>query len=160
MARHSSRADPTLFALEEQLAVTDAITITGSREFLTFAPDELFSSVLGAFVGYKRMWLLGGAIGVDQLATEWLLSKKEQVIAVVPFTVREQPKVVHGTLTKVGQCIDLQLRKSKKAYIDRNEFMVNRSSTVIAFWNGEKGGTWSTIQFALRQRKQVHVYPI
>jgi len=151
---------PTLFPLEEQLAVRDGITITGARQFLPFNADGLFEIALGGAVGQQRTWLLGGAIGVDQLATEWLVGRGERVIAVVPFTLQDQPKSVLPTLAKVPQIIELQYKKTKKAYLDRNAFMVERSGTVIAFWNGEKGGTWATLQLALKLHRQVHVYPV
>ena len=37
---------------------------------------------------------------------------------------------------------------SKGAFQRRNEWMVDRSSRVIAFYNGESGGTRNTIQYA------------
>jgi predicted Rossmann fold nucleotide-binding protein DprA/Smf involved in DNA uptake len=151
---------PTLFPREEQLNVTDAITITGARQFLPFNSDDLFEMAFRGVVGHHRTWLLGGAIGVDQLATEWLVGRGERVIVVVPFTVQDQPKSVQSTLAKVPRIIELQYKKSKKAYLDRNAFMVERSDTVIAFWNGEKGGTWATLQLALKLHRQVHVYPV
>jgi uncharacterized phage-like protein YoqJ len=160
MAARPSDQTPTLFPVEYEFAVTDAITITGSREFLEFEAKQLFADALERFLGENRMWLLGGAIGVDQLATEWLIDRGEQVTAVVPFTVPDQPKAVQDTLTRVQQRVELQYKKTKKAYLDRNAFMVQRSNTVIAFWNGEKGGTWATLQLALKLHKQVHVYPI
>lgn len=152
--------EPTLFPLHDQLNIENAITVTGSREFASQSFDALFASALGAFIGQQRVWLIGGAVGIDQLATEWLLDRSEDVVAVVPFTVKDQPKAVQDTLGKVQRCIELHYGKTKKAYLDRNAYMVERSDTVIAFWNGEKGGTWATVQCALKLHKQVHVYPI
>ena len=38
----------------------------------------------------------------------------------------------------------------------RNEYMVNKSDLVIAFWNGEEsGGTWNTMKYAQRKSKQL-----
>ena len=38
----------------------------------------------------------------------------------------------------------------------RNEYMVDKSDLVIAFWNGEEsGGTWNTINYAERKGKQL-----
>lgn len=160
MLANPSDPMPPLFPLEEQPAIRDAITITGARQFIPFDSDDLFGKALQFFVGHERTWLLGGAIGVDQLATEWLVDRGERVIAVVPFTVQDQPKSVQSTLAKTQQTIELHYQKTKKAYLDRNAFMVERSGTVIAFWNGEKGGTWATLQLALKLHRQVHVYPI
>jgi predicted Rossmann fold nucleotide-binding protein DprA/Smf involved in DNA uptake len=160
MASHSSPQAPSLFPEENQLAVSDALTITGSRDISDFDPEPLFRTALGSFMGQQRIWLLGGALGIDHMAIKWLLANQEQVVAIVPFTIREQPVAVHETLGKVHRCIELRYGKTKKAYLDRNTYMVDRSIAVIAFWNGEKGGTWATVQYAMKARKQVHVYPI
>jgi hypothetical protein len=85
---------------------------------------------------------------------------------VVTFTKCDQPKAVQDTLDRLtGGCVELCLNKSKpallkRAYLDRNEYMVDRSRVVVAFWNGEKGGTWQTIQYSLKQRCETHVHPV
>jgi predicted Rossmann fold nucleotide-binding protein DprA/Smf involved in DNA uptake len=145
---------------DDCLPLRNGITITGSRQVATDNLDILLATALGRFVGQQRVWLIGGAIGIDQFAAEWLLGKQEQVVAVVPFLVRDQPQAVRDVLARVGRCVELGLPRSKKAYLDRNAFMVDRSDVVIAFWNGEKGGTSATIQHAMKCRREVHVYPV
>ena len=44
---------------------------------------------------------------------------------------------------------------SKGAFQKRNEWMVDRSSRVIAFYNGESGGTRNTIRYAESKGVQV-----
>ncbi len=49
------------------------------------------------------------------------------------------------------------VREVKKAYSpsvfqDRNEWMVNHSHRVVAYYNGQAGGTRNTIEYAQRQR--------
>ena len=40
----------------------------------------------------------------------------------------------------------------------RNEYMVDNSDKVFAFWNGEeKGGTWNTIQYARKKGKDLEI---
>lgn len=147
-------------------ALAGCITITGSRDV---DPEKLQSYCepsLSPFLGKHNHWLVGGAAGVDHLVAEWLMSKSENVTGVVPFTKSDQPKAVQQTLDRLtGGCIELCLNKSKpallkRAYLDRNEYMVDRSRLVVAFWNGEKGGTWQTIQYALKSRRETHVYPV
>lgn len=139
----------------------DCITITGSRDV---DPAKLLAVVpeaLASFRGMNRHWLLGGAIGVDDHVTRWLLGHEERVTGVVPFLKENQPASVQETLAGLdGGCYELALPKTKKAYLDRNSFMVDHSQVVIAFWNGEKGGTWQTIQYALKNVKETHVYPV
>ncbi len=139
----------------------DCITVTGSRDVDTETLGRSILNALSVFLGKRRHWLLGGAIGVDDLVTQWLLERGELVTGVVPFLREHQPKTVQHTLSKLnGGCLELAFDRSKKAYLDRNSFMVDHSAVVIAFWNGEKGGTWQTIQYALKTGKQTHVYPI
>lgn len=140
---------------------SSCITITGSRDV---DPDNLLAEIpqnLAPFLGKKQHWLLGGAIGVDNIASQWLLAEGELVTGVVPFLKENQPASVQDTLSKLnGGCYELAFPKTKKAYLDRNSFMVDHSHVVIAFWNGEKGGTWQTIQYALKNGKETHVYPV
>jgi predicted Rossmann fold nucleotide-binding protein DprA/Smf involved in DNA uptake len=140
---------------------SDCITITGSRDVDPTRLEAAFESALAPFTGLKRYWLLGGAIGVDDIATQWLLDRGELVTGVVPFLREDQPRSVQETLARLtGGCFELALSKTKKAYLDRNSYMVDHSTTVIAFWNGEKGGTWQTIQYALKNGRETHVYPV
>ena len=40
----------------------------------------------------------------------------------------------------------------------RNEYMVNQSDLILAFWNGiGHGGTWNTIRYARARRKKIFV---
>lgn len=40
----------------------------------------------------------------------------------------------------------------------RNDYMVDRSDTVLAIWNGaQAGGTWHTIEYAKAKGKQVNI---
>ncbi len=162
MGKKKSHTTPTLFELEERLGITDAITISGSRDFSTrhSVIDGLFESALSSFVGKKRSWLIGGAIGIDQLATEWLLSREENVVAVVPFAIADQPREVQSTLVKVSHVVELHHKKTKRAFLDRNLYMLEHSDTAVAFWNGQRGGTWNAVQQALKLHLQLHVYPI
>jgi predicted Rossmann fold nucleotide-binding protein DprA/Smf involved in DNA uptake len=139
----------------------DCITVTGSRDVDAARLAAAMPKALSAFLGMQRRWLLGGAVGVDDLVSQWLLSQGESVTGVVPFLQADQPKAAQGTLSRLtGGCLELGYSKTKKAYLDRNAFMVDHSNVVIAFWNGEKGGTWQTIQYALKIGRETHVYPV
>jgi hypothetical protein len=146
--------------------LSGCITITGSRDVDPEKLHVLCEPALGRFLGQNRHWLVGGAVGVDHLVAEWLMTRSERVTGVVPFTKCDQPKAVQDTLDRLtGGCVELCLNKSKpallkRAYLDRNEYMVDRSRVVVAFWNGEKGGTWQTIQYSLKQRCETHVHPV
>jgi predicted Rossmann fold nucleotide-binding protein DprA/Smf involved in DNA uptake len=139
----------------------NCITVTGSRDVDATKLNAAVPIAISAFLGKQRHWLLGGAIGVDDVVTQWLLKQGEKVTGVVPFLRADQPTPVQDTLSRLnGGCLELAFNKTKRAYLDRNSFMVDHSAVVIAFWNGEKGGTWQTIQYALKTGRETHVYPV
>ena len=49
-------------------------------------------------------------------------------------------------------------RYRRAAPIKRNEQLVAYADCVIAFWDGQSKGTLSSIQYALRAHKELHVY--
>lgn len=49
----------------------------------------------------------------------------------------------------------LQTHYSSGCMRKRNEYMVDNSDVVIAVWNGKKGGTGGTVEYALKNEKNV-----
>ena len=140
-------------------SLSNAITVSGSRNIDQETGTIYLDRYLSSLVNQNRIWLIGGARGMDQWATEWLLDHKETCWIVVPFTTIDQPNSTQSLFRKVEKVIELKLPKSKSAYIARNKYMVDRSELVFGFWTG-KGGTLSTIRYAIKAFKEVHVYHI
>jgi predicted Rossmann fold nucleotide-binding protein DprA/Smf involved in DNA uptake len=140
-------------------SLSNAITISGSRNIDQETGTIYLDRYLSSLVNQNRIWLIGGARGMDQWATEWLLDHKETCWIVVPFTTIDQPNSTQSLFRKVEKVIELKLPKSKSAYIARNKYMVDRSELVFGFWTG-KGGTLSTIRYAIYAFKDVHAYHI
>ena len=140
--------------------IPGAITITGSRELEREVCMPLFETHLTQRTAKQKTWFIGGARGLDTWALEWLLNLGEFCWAVVPFTAAEQPRAVRTVLTKATKVIELRLPKSKGAYIQRNHYMVDRSSMVIGFWSGKKGGTTATLEYAIKVGKEIHASPV
>ena len=88
------------------------------------------------------------------------VERDERCWVVVPFRAADQPKAVQAVLEKAEKIVELNLPKSKTAYIMRNKFMVDRSEIVVGFWSGSKGGTISTLRYALKVGREVHAFPI
>ena len=85
--------------------LVNCITITGSRDIDPEKLKTLYEPALSPFLAKQSHWLVGGAIGVDHLVAEWLMSRSEKVTGVVPFTRADQPKTVHATLDRLtGGC--------------------------------------------------------
>ena len=137
-----------------------SITITGSRDVDRETARTLFEIHLSPFLNHGRTWILGGARGVDQWAMEWLLENSETCWVVVPYTRAKQPKWIQPWFDEVDRVVELQLPKRKTAYAIRNRHLVDLSGIVFGFWSGKGGGTIKTLKYALRQRKEVHAFPV
>ena len=143
----------------DKVSLSNAITISGSRNINQNTAKVYLNRYLSNYLRQQRIWLIGGARGMDHWATDWLLAHKETCWVVVPFTTVDQPESTQSLFGKVAKVIELKLPKSKSAYIARNRYMVDRSDLVFGFWT-DKGGTLSAIRYAISVFKEVHAFPI
>ena len=107
-----------------------------------------------------RNFYCGMAVGFDMLAAECVLALKAELkditlIAVVPFRGQEARfsasyKIrYHRLLEKADKVIVLSDKYFKGCLLRRNDFMLENSSRLIAYYNGdEKGGTYYTCRRA------------
>ena len=112
-------------------------------------------------------FISGGAIGVDMDFAEAVLQAKKRhkdIILEIAVPCRNQDlkwnKADKERYAKILGNADIVnvLSESYTSFCmqKRNEYMVNKSDLVIAFWNGEEsGGTWNTINYAKRKSKQL-----
>jgi predicted Rossmann fold nucleotide-binding protein DprA/Smf involved in DNA uptake len=142
------------------LVVKSAIAIIGSRGVDRETARTLFEQHLSSFLSQGRIWLLGGARGIDQWAMEWLLEQIETCWIVIPYTRARQPSWFHPWFEEVDRVIELQLPKRKTAYAIRNRHMVDLAQIVFGFWTSKGGSTVKTLKHALGQRKEVHAIPV
>ena len=107
----------------------------------------------------KRTFISGMARGVDMWAAELILQHREEdssirLICAVPYPDFEKRWSIHWQrrYQRIVQESDLVRTItpsfSMGSYQIRNEWMVDRSSLVIAVFNGEQGGTKNTIDYA------------
>ena len=106
------------------------------------------------------------AMGVDIWAGQLVLEKKSvhpelHLIAAVPWQgmAAKWKEPWHSQYADLLKHTDLVVNV-RDAYEDRiflirNEWMVDRSNRVIAYFNGEPGGTLSTIDYALKSKIEV-----
>ena len=110
----------------------------------------------------------GMALGTDLWAADILLKlRKEhpeiklQLIAVLPFKGQasrfpDEWKQRHDRiLEQADEVVVLHERSSRSCYMERNRYMVDRSSTLIAVYGGGAGGTKNTIEYAQRRGLQI-----
>ncbi len=146
---------------------------TGHREHkLHRSEDEirkdLEEAIRLAIKGGFTTFITGMATGVDIWAGEIVLELKCQypelkLIAAVPFEGFEKSwdagwqKRYHALLERADLVQYICNHYANYAFQKRNEWMVNRSSRVIAVFNGEAGGTRNTIQYAMKKAVPVEL---
>ena len=112
-------------------------------------------------------FISGMAIGFDLLAAEVVLSLRHEfpaitLTAVLPF--REQASRFNELnkcryykyLSQADDIVILSNDYTAKCYLERDRFMVEHSSLLIACYDGRnRGGTFWTVNFAARTGKNV-----
>ena len=156
----ASQRSPIVPADSDQLVGGGSLTVTGSRDVDRETARHLFEQHLTSFLHQGRTWLVGSARGIDQWAIEWLGEQSEVCWAVVPYTMRDQPRWAQLWLEQIDRIIELQLPRRKSASAFRDRYMVDLSQIVFGFWSGKGGGTIKTLRHALRKRKEVHGIPV
>ena len=111
------------------------------------------------------MWYVGGAEGVDNYALIYLLENSQPVIAVVPFKRVSQPRACSKLLSRCNKVVELNGKRKSysemvESYYARNMYMVDNADVVLAFHNGNSGGTIQCIKYAKKKRKEVRVIRI
>ena len=149
-----------------QIDTTKAAAFTGHR-FIRYndrqrLKTELGKAITACFHSGIRHFLCGMAVGFDMLAAETLLAMKAdcpdiRLTAVIPF--RGQPckfnpmdkERYRSILGKADNVVCLSETYFDGCYLRRNDYMLNLSCHVIAYFNGEpKGGTFYTCRRAER----------
>lgn len=118
--------------------------------------------------GYYR-FITGMALGFDMICAEIVLELKKKykhiiLIGALPcknqdckWPITEQKR--YGSLLKkldITRCIyDTYI--GRECMLERNRYMINNSSMLIALFNGQNGGTKSTIEYAKTQGLKVVV---
>ena len=120
--------------------------------------------------GYRH-FLCGMAEGCDLYFAESVLMLREvhadvSLEAAVPFRGQaehwgaEQRQRYRWLLDRCDSVTVLQEKYNPGCMMARNRYMVNRSSLLLACYNGEAGGTRSTILYARQQGLEILTIPI
>ncbi len=120
---------------------------------------RLENAILQAIQDGYTSFISGMAAGVDVIAAEIILrlrteNPKLKLVCAMPYRGfgrhwkdgwSERMQNVLAQADEVEYVCDT---RSRSSYQRRNEFMVDHSSRVIALYNGTKGGTKNTIDYA------------
>ncbi|RJQ76264.1 hypothetical protein D5S17_18535 [Pseudonocardiaceae bacterium YIM PH 21723] len=150
-----------------------AVTITGTRSVEEVTSTQLqlrFGDYLRPFATAEAHFYLGGAIGIDTAALEWLAKETNAALTVaVPCAVADQPAKAAdaigrwSTAGRLSGVVELSAdRLGAEAYHARNRWMVDRSEFVVGFPRGTdpSSGTWYTLNYAADQGKPQLVIPL
>lgn len=129
------------------------VAISGIRDIAPEWTPRVELSVMGE-ASFASEIRFGGAIGVDTVALQSLgrvPNLRREVY--VPFTVAEQPRAARRAIDSYATSVhELNLARSRRAYLDRNCAMLEGADRLLAFSDGRtKGGTYFTIQEAKRR---------
>ncbi len=123
--------------------------------------SKLLTAIETLYAQGMRNFISGGAIGFDTLAAQAVLHSKDShpdisLTLAIPFSGHDynfSPKQ-KTRLQKIAASADHIIYVSQKfhdrAYLDRNKFMLRNSSTLVCYFDGQRGGTMYTVNRALR----------
>jgi uncharacterized phage-like protein YoqJ len=110
-------------------------------------------------------FLVGMALGADQLFAKLLINRKLKWTAVIPCAdqtelwKRSQQRQYHQLLEFASKKIVLYPTYSTGVMQARNLWMIKRSSLCLAVWDGRNdGGTKLTVDMAIAHNRPVVIY--
>ena len=128
--------------------------------------QEVFNNVerciLHLYRQGRKTYISGMSEGFDMLAAEAVLKLRQEypdikLIAVIPFigqesSYSEQDKIRYDYICKSANNTYLISEKYyDRVFLDRNDYMLDHSSAVICYYNGQRGGTMYTFNRAVKR---------
>ena len=139
-----------------------AVAFTGHRTYLSEADGELRQLLEELYAAGARRYLCGMAWGFDLSAGEAvvqhkLLHEDVELVAVEPFAefrslFRGEDAERYDALIAAADCRVVVGENNVGAYMRRNDYLVDHSSLVVAWWDGRRDG--GTAYTALRARRK------
>lgn len=130
---------------------------------------RLFFEIEKTILGGYKIFLCGMALCFDMICAETLLKLKKKykhikLIGAIPCKNQDcrwndaQRVRYQKLLSRLDdiRCIYDEYN-GYKCMLERNEYMVNNSSKIIALYNGEPGGTKRTLEYAKKQNLSITI---
>ena len=142
------------------------VCFTGHRTYDGSRNEQLAEAVRELYGRGYRTFLSGMAVGFDLAAAEVVLTLRAELadlrlVAVVPFVGTEErfssrdAMRFRTVLATANEVVELAQCYTPDTYHRRNDFLVDNSSAIIAYFDGSKGGTAYTVRRATKNRLQV-----
>lgn len=157
--------------MKMQITKEQTLAFTGHRFYEYRLHDKivarLTATILEAYENGVRCFVSGFAMGFDLIAAETVLTVKNIhtdicLVAVLPY--REQSERYNqyskrkydDLLSKADQTIVLSENYYTRCFLDRDDFLVENSSMIVAYYDGRnRGGTFYTMNQAERHKVPV-----
>lgn len=136
--------------------------VVGSREISTSA-EKITNTVVDILSQCGYGIVSGLALGIDTIAHERALDCKQYTMAVMPNSLEkiypnENYKLAKRIEDNGGALVSeliFGINRGKSSFVQRNRIQSGFSNLVIPVEMGAKSGTMHTIDFAMRQNKEV-----
>ena len=143
-----------------------ALSFTGHRDYDANSNEQLYTTLEGAYRDGYRIFLSGMAVGFDMAAAEAVLRLRQcyadvELVCVVPFRGQEQKfssqdKIRYQIILDAADRIEtLAEHYFVACYAMRNNYLLDNSSCLVAYYDGSKGGTHYTYCRAIKLKHRV-----
>lgn len=147
--------------------IENSVAFTGHRTYEGEADGELRQLLRELYDEGYRTFLSGMARGFDLAAAEAVLELRGELsdvrlVAVVPFEgfrshFRGRSLMRYdAVLDAADERLVVSMYRGNVGFFERNDYLVDNASLVVAWWNGVKrGGTAYTVAKARREHRPV-----
>ena len=132
-----------------------------------FVKKEIIKSVNLGYINF----ISGMALGFDMICAEIVIELKKiysniKLICALPCKHQDKfwnskQRIRYENIVKHADLVlCLHEKYTKDCMEERNKYMVDNSSMVIALFNGKKGGTYKTIEYAKMNKKNIVIIKV
>jgi uncharacterized phage-like protein YoqJ len=131
------------------------VAFTGHRHLKYVDVEQSLIKVHSDFPG--AMWITGGAYGLDSHAARYALDTSIPLMLVLPFPAKilcvkwisyDSQELLFRSVKECTKLSVISPVFSMQPYQLRNEFMVDASDVLAAFFDGSPGGTANCVRYA------------
>ncbi len=142
---------------------TSKITASNLDPMILFKiKDSVRKCIINLYERGFRRFISGGSSGFDLIVGKVLLELRDETLSDIKIIVAIPHQKQYKDYSPQEQCLYLRLIDTAdettyiskeyhdSAYLDRNKYMLNHSSLLVCYYDGQRGGTMHTVNRALR----------